>query len=112
MLSVSTNQARMVSRDLIGNPAAARHGKSIEPLRARGVFEVIIISPSCSFVPFVVGFLTEDVFHFPYQRAALWLVLYLGRAFQFLQQFALTLTELGWSLDTKLDKQIALAMAI
>jgi hypothetical protein len=57
-------------------------------------------------------FLSENVFYFAEQGAALRLVLDLRRAFEFLQQLALALAEFGGRLHADLDIEVPFAVAV
>ena len=56
--------------------------------------------------------LSEDVFDFAQQSAALGTVFHPGHAFEFLQQLALALVQLARSLHPHFDEEIAFAVAV
>src|SRR5215469_8554320 len=56
--------------------------------------------------------LSENILHFAEQRAQYGLVVHGREDIQFLQQFFLTLVQLGWNLHTNFDVEIALAVSI
>src|SRR5258708_22441354 len=107
MIRVVASEGRVVARDFVGYPAAARHGWKLQRLKAQFNRALFDMPEGAVNYP-----LPENVLHFAEQRSHHGLIIDLRRGLEFLQQLFLSFRQLGGNLHAHFDVEIAFAMTI